>query len=179
MAPPVENNITGTVNGDATPPSIDYNATNLDVDVMLNNYKGFAKQENSYTVSGSVINGKSWGTPTPGPPPDCSVYNVVYFDTGGTDVKLAAGCEGCGILLVDGDLDINGGFNWYGPIIVTGQIKFTGGGALPKNVFGALIAGGSTAVDVVGGSANIVYCSTAINPTDKLPLTCLNWKEEM
>ncbi len=109
-------------------------------------------------------------------PSSCSEKNVVYFNTNGTYLKLAGGSSGCGLLLVDGDLNIDGGFSWYGVILVSGSVDFTGGGN--KNVTGAILAGGMVQQDVVGGNANIVNCSTAIaSETNNFPLIMQRWLE--
>ncbi len=77
---------------------------------------------------------------------------------------------------MEGDLALHGGFQWYGPILVTGSITFTGGGG--KNLTGAVLAGGTVSADLVGGDANIVYCSQAVkDQTDYLPLVTLRWVE--
>lgn len=81
---------------------------------------------------------------------------------------------GCGVLLVQGDLEIHGSFFWYGPIIVTGSITYTGGGN--KNVTGSVLSGSAVTADVIGGNANLVWCSEAVKqPTDQMPLNVLNW----
>ena len=126
--------------------------------------------------------GDDWGTPTLGTtlqdPSSCSCNNIVYYNTQGTSIKLSGGVTGCGILVVDGDLDMHGGFSWHGMVIVTGSVIFLGGG--DKNITGALIAGGSVDADIIGGNSNIVYCSSAIDAqTENLPLLILNWKETM
>jgi hypothetical protein len=123
----------------------------------------------------------SWGTPTMGAtlqnPSSCSTTNVVYYNTNGTDIKLAGGTQGCGILLVDGDLEVNGGFMWHGMVIVTGSVRYLGGG--DKNVTGAVLAGGSMDADLVGGNANIVYCSSAIsNQSYNQAMRRLSWAEK-
>jgi hypothetical protein len=78
---------------------------------------------------------------------------------------------------VDGDLDVNGGFAWHGVVVVTGSLKYTGGGK--KQVTGGMLAGENADADVdVGGSASIVYCSSAVNSqTVKLPLRILSWRD--
>ena len=79
--------------------------------------------------------------------------------------------------MVEGDLDLSGGFEWYGTVIVTGAFQFTGG-AGTKNIMGAVISGESTDGDFVGGNVDIDYCSTATedqNQTHALPI--LSWKE--
>ena len=92
------------------------------------------------------------------------------------EIKLAGGTSGCGILLVEGDLNLDGGFSWYGPVIVTGSVTYAGGGN--KHLTGAILAGGSVNGDLLGGNANLVYCSTAISDqTQNLPLQILSWKE--
>lgn len=133
-----------------------------------------------YEVEGATVTGMSWGTPVPGATQQdassCSERNIVYYDTNSTYVKLSGGTSGCGMLLVDGDLSVQGGFQWYGVILVTGSIAFTGGGG--KNVTGAILSGGSVSADLVGGDANIVYCSRAISDqTDYLPLIVHRWVE--
>jgi hypothetical protein len=93
---------------------------------------------------------------------------------------LSAGVTGCGVLLVDGDLEVTGGFSWYGLIIATGSIKFSGGGASPKNITGAILSGGSIVGDFIGGNAHILWCSSAINSLlQNKAFLRLSWKEEM
>jgi hypothetical protein len=151
---------------------------NIDVQSMVNSLKNF--QNYSYNVNSASLTGMNWGSPTPGAtqqsPSSCNANNVVYFNTNNSYVRLQGGSSGCGLLLVDGDLAVHGGFEWYGVILVTGSITFTGGGG--KNVTGAILAGGTAAVDLVGGDANIIYCSTAIQqPMDNMPMITLRWAE--
>jgi hypothetical protein len=97
-----------------------------------------------------------------------------YYNTGGTYVRLSGGTQGCGLLLVDGDLEIHGNFSWYGPVLVTGSVTYTGGGH--KNISGALLTGGSALADVIGGNATILNCSQANrSPIQNRPLLVLNW----
>ena len=82
--------------------------------------------------------------------------------------------------MVDGDLDVNGGFSWYGVVLVRGTVKYTGGGG--KNVTGGVVSGDSmmnlTDPSVTGGGTNIVYCSSAVNNlTQNSPLRRLSWRE--
>lgn len=168
-------------------PDIVYNGTDMDIQSIVNSFKGSA--DFSYTVNSATHiatslpgPGDGWGDPTPGAtlqdPSSCACSNIVHYDTGGTFVQLSSGVAGCGILLIEGDLDINGDFSWYGPVIVTGSVVFTGGGN--RNITGSLIVGGSAVVDVSGGSANIVYCSIAIDDhTRNRPLRLFSWKEDM
>jgi hypothetical protein len=176
--------VTGAVGAD---PDVSYNSTSMDVQSVVDSFKGVA--DFAYIVSSATHTGTDtpgpgdgWGTPIPGTtlqdPSSCSCNNIVYYNTQNTDIKLSGGVTGCGILLVDGDLDMHGGFSWHGMVIVTGSVLFLGGG--DKNITGALIAGGSVAADIVGGNSNIVYCSSAIDDqTKNRPLLILSWQENM
>ena len=151
---------------------------NIDVSALINSLKNMANY--SYNVNSGSPPVQNWGSPTPGATQQsassCSANNIVYINTNNTYTRITGGGSGCGILLVDGDLDVHGGFQWYGVILVSGSLTFTGGGE--KNVTGAILVGGTGAVDVVGGNANIVYCSQAVqSPTNNLPLITLRWTE--
>ena len=163
-----------------TPNNVSYGSTNMNVQYVVDSFKGDA--DFTYIVDSATHTGMSWGTPTPGAtlqdPSSCSDTNIVYYDTQDTSITLSGGTSGCGILLVDGDLDTHGGFSWHGIVIVTGSVLFSGGG--DKNITGTLISGGSVAADVIGGNSNIVYCSSAIDAqTKNRPLLILSWKENM
>jgi len=173
----VQQNGNPGITGDPVP-MVQNSPMDIDIQGMVNNLKNY--QNYSYNVNSASYSGMNWGSPTPGgtqqSPSSCNAHNIVYFNTNNTYVRLQGGSSGCGLLLVDGDLAVHGGFEWYGVILVTGSITFTGGGG--KNVTGAILAGGTAAVDLVGGDANIIYCSTAIRqPTDNLPLVTLRWAE--
>jgi hypothetical protein len=56
-------------------------------------------------------------------------------------VKLTSAATGSGILIVDGDLEINGGLNWYGLLLVRGKVSFTGGAGQDVNLYGSVLAG--------------------------------------
>jgi Tfp pilus assembly protein PilX len=159
-------------------PMVQNSTMNMDVQALVNSFKN--KANYSYNVNSGSPPVQNWGTPVPGAtqqsPSSCSARNIVYINTNNTYVRLTGGASGCGILLVDGDLDVHGGFQWYGVVLVTGSLTFTGGGG--KNVTGAMLAGGTGAVDVVGGDANIIYCSQAVQATtDNLPMITLRWVE--
>jgi Tfp pilus assembly protein PilX len=157
---------------------VEHSPKNVDVQAMINSFK--KSITNPYNVNSATLTGMNWGSPTPGATQqdalNCSERKIVYFNTNATYVKLSGGSHGCGILMVEGDLAVHGGFQWYGVVLVTGSITFTGGGG--KNVSGSILAGGTVSADLVGGDANIVYCSSAVNnQTDYMPLITLRWLE--
>jgi prepilin-type N-terminal cleavage/methylation domain-containing protein len=153
---------------------VEYSPVHIDVQYLVNQFKRRATHQ--YNVNSAALPGMDWGSPVPGTtrrdPSECSLGNIVYFNTNGTYVKLSGGSHGCGTLLVEGDLSVHGGFQWYGIILVTGSIAFIGGGG--KNVTGAIMAGGRVSADLVGGDANILFCSRAVqDQTSFLPLVTL------
>lgn len=171
-------------------PPIEANQTDLDIQSMVDSLKDAC--DFSYVVDSEIHTGDAvpgpgdgWGTPTPGAtqedPSSCSTGSIVYYDTQNTYIKLSGGTTGCGILLVEGDLEVSGGFSWYGIIVATGSIRFTGGG--DKNVTGAILSGSSVDADVdtfIAGNANLIYCSTAVDDqTQNAPLKMLSWRDEM
>lgn len=166
------NPVIAGVNSPNPPPSdIVDNVPDQDVQAMINAYKPFATfptyvvNSDTHTATTTPGPGDGWGSPVLGAtlqdPSSCGTYNIIHYDTQGTYIHLSGGVQGCGLLLVEGDLDIHGDFSWYGVILVSGSVFFTGGGN--KQVTGAVLAGGSVVGDVVGGNANIVYCSDAVS----------------
>jgi hypothetical protein len=180
--PPIYENGNPHIDGS---PNVNYSATDIDVQAMIDTYKyraDFSYSVTSETQTGTEIPGPGdgWGNPTLGTtlqdPSDCNPENVVYYNTNNTYIKLSGGVTGCGILLIDGDLDVSGDFFWYGSILISGQVVYTGAGN--KNVTGTVMSEGSADIDVVGGNANNVYCSDALtNITTFRPLRILSWRE--
>ncbi|MGH9575944.1 MAG: hypothetical protein ACRD3R_00800, partial [Terriglobales bacterium] len=88
---------------------------------------------------------ETFGTlPNPHPPVDSGnpvgIVNQITYVPG--DLKLTSNfSNGAGILVVDGDLEISGGFQFFGLILVKGVISFTGGGKAATNISGAVLAG--------------------------------------
>ena len=114
-------------------------------------------------VSGSTCSTgvtENWGDTrrnlvTPGV---CEAYfPVIYFK--GQSLKINGG-SGQGILLVDGDLEVTGGFEFYGPVIVTGALKTTGTGGHFNG--GVMAANVDLAQNDILGNAVIEYSSCAV-----------------
>ncbi|MGH9579734.1 MAG: PilX N-terminal domain-containing pilus assembly protein [Terriglobales bacterium] len=141
----------------------------------------------NYTCAGSPPNcgihpSATFGTlPNPYPPVDPSLpvgmSSQVTYVPG--DLKLTSSAKGAGILVVDGDLNINGGLEFYGLILVRGVVAFTGGGADPTNILGAVLAGQQSLDNtVLGGSAVINYDLCALqNNTTPQPPTVIAFRE--
>jgi hypothetical protein len=85
---------------------------------------------------------------------------------------------GYGTLLVDGDLVLGGGFEWHGPILVTGSITLNGGGH-DINIHGQIYSGTSTLTDVtINGHNTITYNSCEVlKSAATAPLQTVNWRQ--
>jgi len=98
----------------------------------------------------------NWGDTIPGNP--CGAYFPLIYH--GSDVSIQSGDFGQGILLVEGDLDLRGGFHFYGIIIAQGSFSTGAGGAF---VYGAVLAGNDLTLDQTAtGGAQIVYSRCAV-----------------
>ena len=166
-----------TVTGNPTG-EVENSTQDVDINSIISSFKSDANY--TYDVPGGTdMSGINWGTPfvvSQDEPSTCSVKNVVYFNAHGSTVKLTGGSSGCGVLMVEGNLEANGGFNWNGLILVTGSVTFLGGGN--KNITGGLMSGSKVDSDTIGGNITIIYCSTAIKQqTTDLPSILLNWKD--
>jgi len=110
-------------------------------------------------------------------------YQIVYSNTSSPNNVNGLNLNnvtGWGILLVDGDLELGGGFNWNGIILATGAVRLNGGGGNQSlNIAGQLLSGTSTVTDIsLNGSNNITYNSCYVkNATAQAPLKVLSWKQ--
>jgi hypothetical protein len=146
-----------------------------DIPTLINRYKTASGTVNAtgapynLTCSGSPVtcgsvNGGTFGTePTNFPPNPTPVGNVNQTTYVPGNLDLQAHNTGSGILVVDGDLVIHGGLEFYGLIIVKGAVTFTGGGGGGgSNVIGAILAGQSAQADTLGGSVNLQFDQCAL-----------------
>jgi hypothetical protein len=96
------------------------------------------------TALPSVVNGacdegdvNNWGEPYKANGGPCVDYYPIIYSDGNLTMN---GGRGQGILLVEGDLHVQGGFEFFGPVIVRGILKTSGtgghfnGGVLAANV---------------------------------------------
>lgn len=99
--------------------------------------------------------------PTAGAVSQCYGYYPVVHGTASA-TKFAAGNRGQGTLLVDGDLELAGGFEWVGLILVKGAIKINGTG---NKLTGAVFAQGVDILSAgaISGDVQISYSKCAID----------------
>jgi hypothetical protein len=62
---------------------------------------------------------------------------------------------------VDGDFDVNGGFEFYGPVIVKGSASSTGTGG---HIYGGLLAGNADlGLTLISGNSVVDYSACAVS----------------
>ena len=110
-------------------------------------------------------------------------YVTVYSDTSSpnnVNGLSLSNITGYGILLVKGDLELGGGFNWNGIIVATGTISLNGGGGPNAiNIAGMMLSGTSTSTDVsLNGTIQISYDSCKIDKAEaSAPVRVVSWKQ--
>jgi hypothetical protein len=184
--PPITESGNPSING--SPPKVTQTSnpppTTLPIKEMLDYLKGDASFKYSYSGNQTLTGySDAWGTPTSSSTSVPITYtgpmNIVYFNMNGDKtLKLGGDSHGAGILLVEGNLEIDGGFIWYGIILATGAVSYTGGGQ--KNITGGIISGGDTTIrGNMGGNTGIISCSAVSNKLKDIvpPLKITRWRE--
>ncbi len=146
------------------PPGPQQGTLDIDIAGYVNELKGSAN-----VLITSDTNGATYGS--------SANYVTVYSNTGNPynvqGLKLQ-NVIGYGVLLVDGDLELGGGFVWYGLVLCTGVMTFNGGGA-GVNIRGAVLANQTVAIN---GGLDIQYDSCMVdNALKNQSLRIISWKE--
>ena len=160
---PATTTLSGTPTLLGSPPAPVSGPMDIDIAGYVNALKDGA------TVITSDQNGTNFGSATN--------YVTIYSDTSNPfnvqGLKIQNGI-GYGLLLVDGDLTLGGGFEWNGLILATGTLVFNGGGG-GINIRGAVLA--NQTVDINGG-VDVRYDSCHLdNSLNNLPFIVISWKE--
>jgi hypothetical protein len=102
----------------------------------------------------------NWGAPTVKTSP-CFTYFPIVYHMG--DLSISGSGEGQGILLVEGNLQVQGRIDFYGPVIVTGGVNIRGTGSDDVKFYGGVLAQDVTLDDSkLTGNATVNYSSCAI-----------------
>lgn len=70
----------------------------------------------------------------------CSNYFPIIYVPGANGSTTLNGTQGQGILLIDGDLTVQGSYEWFGIVIVRGSLKTAGGGSTDAHFWGGVMA---------------------------------------
>ncbi|HUF12905.1 MAG TPA: pilus assembly PilX N-terminal domain-containing protein [Longimicrobiales bacterium] len=114
----------------------------------------------SYTADGACNRSdpNNWGLPSDGDP--CSDYFPIIYSEG--SLGLNSNRSGQGILIVDGDLTMNGSFQFYGIVIVTGRFNRGEGGGGFRFHGTMLVGGGNIGDSTIDGQPNIQFSTCTV-----------------
>lgn len=117
----------------------------------------------SYNANGSCnINDLlNWGDGVNrNPPSACATRYPIIHLTGSVTLNNV---QGQGILLVDGDLTVQGSYDFFGVVVVRGALKTAGGGTTDAHFWGAVMAQ-NVELDIqnMSGKATLNYSKCAI-----------------
>src|SRR6267143_4203548 len=91
----------------------------------------------------------------------CASYFPIIHATGTITLNNT---QGQGILLVDGDLNIQGSYQFFGIIIIQGDLKTAGGGSTDAHFWGGVMAkNADLSTQSLSGKATLNYSSCSIN----------------
>lgn len=93
----------------------------------------------------------------------CGNYFPIIHITDSTASTTLNGDQGQGILLVDGDLSIQGSYQFYGIVLIRGSLKTAGGGSTDAHFWGAVMAANvDLELNSLTGNATLNYSKCAI-----------------
>ena len=121
----------------------------------------------NYTTDAVVTNGvcdktvlTNWGDGM-NPGSLCSNYFPIIHITGTATLNNV---QGQGILLVDTDLNVQGSYQFFGIVIIQGDLKTAGGGSTDAHFWGGVLAkNADLSVQNLSGKATLNYSSCSIN----------------
>jgi hypothetical protein len=94
------------------------------------------------------------------PTAPCGNYFPIIHITGSATLN---GVQGQGILLVDGNLNVQGSYNFYGIVIIQGDLKTAGGGTSEAHFWGGVMAkNADLSVESLSGKATMNFSSCSI-----------------
>jgi Tfp pilus assembly protein PilX len=145
----------------------DHGSTDFDIVGYIN-----ALKKGATTTLTADQDGATHGTSTN--------YVTVYSDTNNPlnnqGLKLQ-NVTGYGILMVTGDLELGGGFEWNGIIMATGSVTLNGGGG-GINIQGLVFSGTSTLTDITVNGGNVIgYDSCKVKNALGSSVRMVNWKQ--
>ena len=117
----------------------------------------------SFNADGSCRTGladiNNWGDPH-NPTSRCGNYFPIIHVNGNLIVNNQ---QGQGILLIDGDLTVNGSWDFYGIVIILGDLRTAGGGTSDAHFWGGVMArNADLSTQQLNGHATLNYSSCSI-----------------
>ena len=102
----------------------------------------------------------NWGEPVDRTSPCWNYFPIIYHYG---DLSISGSGSGQGILLVEGNLNVQGRVSFFGPVIATGAVNVRGTGSDDVKFYGGIIASDVQLDDSrLSGNATVLYSSCAI-----------------
>jgi len=150
---PTINNNTFTTFGGATYASL---AARANLVIPAGNYSTDPVVTNGVCDKNVLTN---WGDGE-NPTAPCGDYWPIIHATGTISLNNT---QGQGILLVDGDLNIQGSYQFFGIVIIQGDLKTAGGGTTDAHFWGGVMAkNADLSTQSLSGKATLNFSSCAI-----------------
>lgn len=93
----------------------------------------------------------------------CSNYFPIIHIAGSSGITTLNGVQGQGILLIDGDLNVQGSYEFFGVTIIRGRLKTAGGGSTDAHFWGTVMAQNvDLELQNLSGKATLNYSKCAI-----------------
>ena len=143
------------VQGSGGDPSVRTSNVNLDLPSMAAAWSDMA----DITMVGNQTNPSTatWG----------SVGNLKIVHIAG-DLHVSGNNSGAGVLVIDGDFEMSGTFNWNGVVLCLKNVSITGGGTA-KQIVGALMVQGTlSGSSSINGNIKMMYSSAMISQLSAL-----------
>ena len=137
---------------------VDYNtlAAMANIQLPAGNYKTQPVTSGTTCLKTSTTN---WGDGMNRTAPCGNYFPIVHISGSAT----LNGDEGQGILLVDGDLSIQGSYQYYGIVLVRGSLSTSGGGSTDAHFWGAVMAANvDLSLNTLTGDATLNYSKCAV-----------------
>jgi hypothetical protein len=127
---------------------------------LTSNVSGLAAAVTGSPAVCNIALESNWGAPTDKTSPCFNYFPIIYHYG---DLSISGSGEGQGILLVEGNLQVQGRIDFYGPVIVTGGVDVRGTGSDDVKFYGGILAQNVTLDDSrLTGNATVNYSSCAI-----------------
>jgi hypothetical protein len=127
---------------------------------LTGNVSGIGPVTTSAPVRCNASVQTNWGAPTDTGSVCFDYFPIIYHNG---DLSISGSGSGQGVLLVEGNLNVQGRIDFYGPVIVTGSVSIRGTGSDDIKFYGGVMAQDVTLDDSrLSGNATVNYSSCAI-----------------
>jgi hypothetical protein len=126
---------------------------------LTSNISGLAAATTGIPLRCNTAVQNNWGAPLDKTSPCFNYFPIIYHYG---DLSISGAGSGQGILLVEGNLNVQGQISFFGPVIATGSVDVRGTGTDDVKFYGGIIASDVQLDDNrLSGNATVLYSSCA------------------